>query len=176
MSAVDIAAAFLEFARVDEDAITQMQLHKLLYFAQGLSLGLRGKPLFVDQIVAWKHGPVVPAVRDQCGAGATVMPEKFTTFGITDPTDKEFVRSVWIRFRDYSASALRAMTHDDGPWRESFQKENPVIPVAALRDHFSMPKNTGFDGIQILHAEVDFADGRYSDLESVKARVLAGRR
>ncbi len=176
MRAVDVAAAFLEFARVDEDAVTQMQLHKLLYFAQGLSFGLRGRPLFDDQIEAWQHGPVVPAVRHRCGVGAAVQSEQFADFGIKDPTENEFVRSVWIRFRDYSASALRAMTHDDGPWSESFQKGRPVIPVSAIRDHFSMPKNTGFDGMAILQAEVDFADERYSDLESVKARVLAGKR
>lgn len=176
MSAVDVAAAFLEFARVDEDAITQMQLHKLLYFAQGLSLGLRGRPLFDDQIEAWQHGPVVPSVRNQCGVGASVQLGQFENFGIKDPAEHEFVRSVWIRYRNYSASALRAMTHDDGPWSESYQKGRSVIPVAAIRDHFSMPKNTGFEGMAILQSEVDFADGRYSALASVKARVLAGQR
>ena len=176
MSAIDVAAVFLKFAREDEDPITQMQLHKLLYFAQGLSLGLRGRRLFVDQIEAWQHGPVVPSVRNQCGAGAQVQSEQFVNFGIKDPAEHAFVRSVWIRFRNYSASALRAMTHDDGPWSDSFQKGRSVIPLRAIREHFSMPKDTGFDGMAILQAEVDFADGRYSDLASVKARVLAGQR
>lgn len=69
------------------------------------------------------------------------------------------------------------MTHDDGPWRAVYQPgQNAIIPVNAMREHFSMPKESGFDGMAILRAEVDFAEGRHSDLASVKARVLAGQR
>jgi uncharacterized phage-associated protein len=176
MSAIDVAATFLQFAKNDEDPITQMQLHKLLYFAQGLSLGIRGKLLFTDQIEAWQHGPVVPTVRGLCGSGPTVLPESFSKFGVDDPTELRFIKAVWIRFRDFSPSALRSMSHDDGPWRSVYKPgRNVVITENAMREHFTMPRNSGFDGMAILSAEVDFAEGRYSDLATVKARVLSGQ-
>ena len=62
-SAVDVARYFL--AQSDDDAgdiISNLKLQKLLYYAQGVTLALTGKPLFSDPIEAWQHGPVVPSV------------------------------------------------------------------------------------------------------------------
>lgn len=43
--------------------IGEMKLHKLLYFSQRESLIRKGKPMFAEEIRAWKYGPVVPCVR-----------------------------------------------------------------------------------------------------------------
>lgn len=40
------------------DDITNLKLQKLLYYAQGYSLALLGRP-FDDPICAWDHGPAV---------------------------------------------------------------------------------------------------------------------
>ena len=42
--------------------LTQLHLHKLLYYAQGWSLAAWGERLFDEAIQAWRHGPVVPSV------------------------------------------------------------------------------------------------------------------
>ena len=41
----------------------EIQMHKLLYYAQAWSLAWDGAPLFEDRIEAWKNGPVVPSLR-----------------------------------------------------------------------------------------------------------------
>lgn len=46
----------------DSDLLSQMRLHKLLYYAQGWHLAVFGEPLFAGRIEAWKHGPVVREV------------------------------------------------------------------------------------------------------------------
>ena len=43
-------------------AVTQMKLHKLLYFAHGWHFAFRDQPLLDELIEAWKYGPVVPSL------------------------------------------------------------------------------------------------------------------
>ena len=44
------------------DTISNMKLQKLVYYAQGFALAITGKPLFQEDIEAWEHGPVAPAL------------------------------------------------------------------------------------------------------------------
>src|SRR5690348_4499790 len=46
----------------EKDPLTNLRLHKLLYYAQAWSLVLRESELFSDDLQAWRCGPVVPAV------------------------------------------------------------------------------------------------------------------
>lgn len=46
----------------DADAISNLKLQKLLYYAQGCYLGLEGHPLFDENIIDWTHGPVAEEV------------------------------------------------------------------------------------------------------------------
>src|SRR5258708_40297081 len=56
-----IARYFLHLAATasEPSPLTQMQLHKLLYYAQGWMLATRDRPLFDSPIEAWQHGPAV---------------------------------------------------------------------------------------------------------------------
>jgi hypothetical protein len=56
---VAVAEAILEHF---DKPISTMKLQKLVYFAQGWSLGLTGKPLFDDESEAWASGPASPAL------------------------------------------------------------------------------------------------------------------
>ncbi|WP_268870353.1 Panacea domain-containing protein [Companilactobacillus nodensis] len=50
---------------IEDDAIdpmTQMKLHKLLYYAQGVYLAVSDDRLFSNDILHWDHGPVVEEV------------------------------------------------------------------------------------------------------------------
>jgi uncharacterized phage-associated protein len=72
LSCVEIAKYFL--VQVEEelgDSISNLKLQKLVYYAQGFNLALfDGNPLFDEEIQAWTHGPVVPALYHQSD-GAT---------------------------------------------------------------------------------------------------------
>lgn len=60
----DIAKYFLVLVdRKAGDTITQLKLQKLIYFVQGISLALFDRPLFEEEIEAWKYGPVARALR-----------------------------------------------------------------------------------------------------------------
>ena len=63
-SAEVVARYFLQLAAMHEEPspVTHMQLHKLLYYAQGWSLASRGGSLFSARFQAWAHGPVETAL------------------------------------------------------------------------------------------------------------------
>src|SRR5689334_12279943 len=63
-SAMDVAKflIYLSACEDEPDYVSHLRLQKLLYYVQGWSLALRGKPMFVERIEAWAHGPVVKNV------------------------------------------------------------------------------------------------------------------
>jgi uncharacterized phage-associated protein len=118
------------------DVLTNLKLQKLLYYSQGVHLGLHGTPLFADDFIAWEHGPVIPALyRKYKSAGASgIMPP----MGIVLPefTEAEIAvfDEVYRVFGQFSAWKLREMTHNESPWLETAQNE--VIPKALIQKYF----------------------------------------
>ncbi len=64
-SALGIARCLLARAHEEDELLSHLKLQKLLYFCQGFTLAMTGKPLFSEAIVAWEHGPVVREVWDE---------------------------------------------------------------------------------------------------------------
>lgn len=124
-SSLDVARYLIHLAAPSEDedvdCLCHLRLQKLLYYVQGHHLASRGKPLFSGRIEAWKHGPVVKEVYAVfSGYGCQSIPPKEGA----DPDslseqEKLFIASVWEEYKQYSASALRAMTHREPPWEEA---------------------------------------------------------
>ena len=55
-----VANEFIHLAKADGRSLTPLQLIKLTYIAHGWMLTLYGRPLIVDEVEAWKYGPVIP--------------------------------------------------------------------------------------------------------------------
>ena len=116
-SAVDVAACILQ----ETGPIEQMKLLKLVYYAQAWSLVWCGSPLFSDRIEAWKHGPVVPRVRDAYERGRGTVPLGLHDLrgASTERVCHEQRRCISIVAKMYSwmtSSALREKTHEEDPW------------------------------------------------------------
>ena len=123
-NAENIARYFLWLAQQTSDEpalITQMQIQKLVYLAQGWSLGVRGKPLFDERIEAWVDGPVIPSLRRSFATyGQAPIPagEEAIDDSLT-PSERHHIHSVWDMYSIYSASYLRDLTHRQTPWRNA---------------------------------------------------------
>ncbi|RYZ84309.1 MAG: DUF4065 domain-containing protein [Proteobacteria bacterium] len=119
--------------------ITQMKLHKLLFFVQGFSLALLGRPAFSEPIVAWAHGPVVNDIYSLFRThGKDVIPAP-TEEDVPDlPTEDEELAGVIDEVMDvygqFSAWKLRDLTHAEGPWTHTAQ--NQEIKLEEMRQHF----------------------------------------
>lgn len=140
--ALTIAKWFIAWADAEDEELSNMKLQKLLYYAQGHHLGEGRGPLFAEGLEAWAHGPVVPAVYHAYkGFGSETIllgdADPFTWEDV-DPATAEFLGRVWNTYGGYSAGRLRAMTHEEMPWKRNFRDGNRGTPMPRrdLEDYF----------------------------------------
>lgn len=150
-----------EFLRQPDAAghLTQMQLQKLVYLANGWNWALNGEQLVEDPSEAWDYGPVYRDLYDHTkyfGKNPLENPitsedsEAARVFGFSDGkafpytaklTDREkaIVSHVWKRYGRLSGLQLSALTHQRGtPWFNAYMGhgKNSVIEQNAIREHF----------------------------------------
>jgi uncharacterized phage-associated protein len=137
----DVAKYFLSLA--DEDAgdlISNLQLQKLVYYAQGLHLALYDTQLFPEEIEAWTHGPAIPELYHtyrEYGSNAIPIPHD-VDFQIYDKQTRELLDEIYQVYGQFSAWKLRNMTHDEPPWSNAYANEGPggIIPNQIMRSFF----------------------------------------
>jgi len=120
--------------------LSNRELQKMLYFAQGFHLATKGEPLFADTMYAWDFGPV-----------SLTIWHKFKAFGyssITPPPKEKlapltgdiaaFLSTIVIAFGTFNQGQLIEMTHADTPWASSYiPQTNKVLEKDTLRNYFS---------------------------------------
>ena len=141
-SAKDIAKWFIVHNRLvmldaDADYISNLKLQKLLYYAQGAVLAIKGKPLFREKINAWKHGPVVKEVYDEYKDYEWRGIDGDITLDLSTISDdvQDILTQVYETFGQYSAWKLRNMTHEESPWMET--ERNQEIPTKKIGEYFA---------------------------------------
>lgn len=138
MTACEKAIRYL-LAKMDEEAgdvMTLPVLQKLLYYSQGFSLAITGKPLFEEDFEVWQMGPVIPALYEQYGkepAFGILNPSETGDPGLTEE-EKDVLDQVYFVYGQFSGWKLRDLVLADpliagAPIRS-------VIPKAAMRDAF----------------------------------------
>jgi uncharacterized phage-associated protein len=149
-----VANYFLAKQTERDQPITQMKLHKLLYFAHGWHLGLRGEPLLDEMIEAWEFGPVVPSIYQEFKRfGARPIEGRAKDLDRDwkrliepeidrdDDSTRALLDRVWDVYGRFTPSQLSAMTHrPDEPWT-STRKLHPNlrgvdIPNDLIQNHF----------------------------------------
>lgn len=140
LSAHDVARYFLSLTDEEAgDAISNLKLQKLLYYAQGFNLALSAEPLFNETLEAWTHGPVVPDIYHQYkerGGAAIPPPMEFDSSGIDERT-REFLDEIYNIYGQYSAWKLVNMTHAERPWQDAYNKpEDRTISTDVMKDYF----------------------------------------
>jgi uncharacterized phage-associated protein len=136
MLAHDVAKYFVSL--VDEeagDSITNLKLQKLLYYAQGVNLALNDAPLFAEEIEAWTHGPVVPKEYHRYKQhGGEAIPVERVNLDVYPKELRELLDEVNEVFGQFSAAKLRAMTHNEPPWKDT--PPGAVISTESMKAYF----------------------------------------
>lgn len=121
--------------------MTHMKLHKLLYYAQGVSLAVNNEPLFEDKILHWEHGPVVYELfdkyRGQREIDAESLPqESYDNFVLINKNEKatRILEAVYDTFGRMSAWTLRERTHNEDPWM--LTARDAVIDEDLIKNYF----------------------------------------
>ncbi len=118
------------------DAISNLKLQKMIYYAQGFHLAMFNKPFFEDNIIAWEHGPVVENLYfkyKEYGAGEIPSPISINLKDFNQD-QIDLLDEVFEVYGQFSAWKLRNMTHSERPWVET--PKNQIISKELMKDFF----------------------------------------
>ena len=159
--AVEIANQFLKQPGA-EGSLTQMQLQKLTYLANGWNWAINGEPLVSDAVEAWDFGPVYRDLYEHTKyfgrdpLGRFISPDDSLparVFGLrgdrghepepysAELTDREraVVEHVWKRYGGLSGARLSALTHQSGtPWFKTYTERGKSAPIdqGLIKQHY----------------------------------------
>ena len=120
-------------------ALKPLQVIKLVYLCHGWLLGLYGRPLLVENVEAWRYGPVLAVLyqavkkfrRNQVNGPLTA------DNGVFDAQEKHVMDQVFDVYGRYTGKELSAMTHAPGtPWSQMPESNMCTIPNAIIKKHF----------------------------------------
>ena len=98
-----------------------MKLHKLLYFAQREAIIVNKEPMFNEQFVAWKYGPVMLCVRNAFKQGQ--LNDRLSE---SDAERFEAVfESVFKRYANKTSWSLSTLTHGEFSWQNARKGLDP---------------------------------------------------
>ena len=118
-----------------------MQLNKMTYIAHGWYLALKGKPLVVDEIEAWKYGPVIRCLYFEFKKyGNDFVPYRpIEETNCIKDEDKVLLDKIIEVYGKYEGIELSELTHQDKtPWDIIWNKsgEFSVIPNSIIKEHY----------------------------------------
>ena len=90
-------------------------MHKLMYFTQRESLIVNNEPLFNENFLGWRYGPVLLSVREEFRKPS---PFHDITSDVSKPT-LDLLESVLNRYGMLSSWTLSSMSHEEFSWKLS---------------------------------------------------------
>lgn len=118
------------------ERISEMKLHKLLYFTQRESIIQFGTPMFGETFLAWRYGPVIPSIRVAYANNlldevpSKEWQEKYA----------ETMNFIFSQYASKDAWSLSYLTHNELSWKRaryglSFdQNGNTELALADIKE------------------------------------------
>jgi uncharacterized phage-associated protein len=128
-SAHDVAAYIVE----RYGPMSALKLQKLLFYSEAWSLVWDQRPLFREEVKAWRAGAVVPAVYEAHRSRIQIASWTLGNSGRLDEEAKSTIESVVEFYGRLPAKILRDLNHWEAPWREargSSQEAEPDITIS----------------------------------------------
>lgn len=131
---------------LSQDSMTHKKIQKLCYYAQAWYCTLLdGTPLFKEEIQAWVHGPVVPALYP-IYADNKWVPISKRDFDETVFSEQvlNVLKAVYETYGKFTGDQLESLTHSEEPWiqaREGLQPwETSTTPITceSMRKYYSI--------------------------------------
>lgn len=142
-SAKEIANYIVTVFQKRHEAITNLKLQKLVYYAQAWHLALYDEPIFKERIEAWIHGPVVPTVFNEFKAYRWQPISKPVSFFQFPEHAHRHLNEVVRVYGKFDGVTLERMTHQESPWRDVRRGLEPDEPSNRVITHEAMRKFYG---------------------------------
>lgn len=125
--AIELAKYIVTKCAEEFNAISNLQLQKILYFIQGEYYRTFGEFIIEDDFEAWQYGPVIPAVYDgyKCNYSAPIYPAKDEQVNLIElsPEETEIVhRVIDIRAFQNVYQLVNDSHKVDGAWDRTYKK------------------------------------------------------
>lgn len=122
-------------------AISNLQLQKILYYMQGMYLAVFNKPLFDDEIIAWKFGPAIPKVYYTYNKyiADDIYERCPDIFGLLNFSyaEQQIIDKIIEQKRELSAWQLVELTHKEEPWRKAYANNiSNIITQRSMKKYF----------------------------------------
>jgi uncharacterized phage-associated protein len=140
--AEEIAETIIDLSRKRNiNDLTNLKLQKLLYYSQAWHLALTDNPIFIEDVEAWIHGPVVPRVF------GTFKEYRWGVISrevkpINDDSIIRHIEEVIHTYGKFGATELERLTHSEEPWisaRRGLAPDEPsrnVIPKEHMKNFY----------------------------------------
>jgi len=143
-SAAAVANVFLQLARDEGKALTNMKVQKLVYFAHGVHLAAFNEPLVHEHPRAWTFGPVIPPLYEELRkyGSDTVTEDLKASDSVDSHSGMKAIEATWKAYRDYTAAQLSRISHiKGGPWDLIWNDPDgnqrfEVIPDYMIKDYY----------------------------------------
>lgn len=154
---LDVCRYVINYSNDENYGISNLKLQKILYFIQAyfLSYTEQKEPCFSEKIEAWDFGPVVPKAYHefkQYGSGDIPKISSYIEYedddiwnverkafdeNCIDKEKREIINQIVDRFSEYTATDLVELTHNQDPWKNSYEKYmNNEITNESIRGYF----------------------------------------
>lgn len=139
-----VANKLVEDSKKQNNPLTPLQIIKLVYFCHGWMLGILGKSLIKQQVLAWRYGPVIAdvyySVKQYGGNPVTKQIIMGTPEQKFNEVEIELIEQVLSKYGYLDGIRLSQLTHAPGtPWDIVWRQNgrNSVIPNNLIRDHYA---------------------------------------
>ena len=106
---------YKKYAKCYNRNMSEMKMHKLMYFVQRESLMYYNTPLFGEPFLGWKYGPVLLSIRKEY--------KKRNPFARIDKDisqeSTKLVDNVFSRYGSISPWKLSALSHNEFSWKKA---------------------------------------------------------
>lgn len=140
-TAEQVADYFVWFCHETGDFVSNLEIQKYLYYAQGWYLGIYNEPLFTERLEAWVHGPVQPATYGRFKHNRwNPISDRVECPEFPERVYGHLVE-VYEAYGKFSGWDLERLTHSEAPWRDARGGIQDDEPSSAEISHESMRRH-----------------------------------
>jgi len=141
-SARSVAAKFIDNSLAEDLRLTNMQVQKMVYIANGLYLALKGEPLIREEVKVWNYGPVIEDLYHSLKIYGNGYVTNNLLFTYNDPLPNDadidtVMNFTWESCKNLDGIQLSNWTHkDDSPWTKASKEHKKIIPNEYMEEFF----------------------------------------